>query len=53
MRGCKWAYNDPESLSGSIITLKELKKMGSNANFFGHLLQSGKSSNYMLCLKNL
>ncbi|XP_072030086.1 uncharacterized protein [Amphiura filiformis] len=41
LRGCKWAYNDPESLSGSIITLKELKKMGANANFFGHLLQSG------------
>ncbi|XP_078599479.1 uncharacterized protein LOC144874791 [Branchiostoma floridae x Branchiostoma japonicum] len=41
LRGARWAYNEPTSLSGCLSTLSTLKKMGENANFFGHSVQSG------------
>ncbi|XP_039753505.1 uncharacterized protein LOC120628905 [Pararge aegeria] len=41
LRGCTFAYNDEESLSGSKIVLKTLKEKGENASFFGSLLKSG------------
>ncbi|XP_054716423.1 uncharacterized protein LOC129225916 [Uloborus diversus] len=41
LRGCKWAYNCEESLSGHVITLKNLKALGENATFFGNILYSG------------
>ncbi|CAH1800687.1 unnamed protein product [Owenia fusiformis] len=41
LKGCKWGYNDPESLSGNISVLAHLKKCGTNASFFGHIIQSG------------
>ncbi|CAK1551160.1 unnamed protein product [Leptosia nina] len=41
LRGCTFAYNNEESLSGSKIVLKTLKEKGENASFFGSLLKSG------------
>ncbi|GFQ98316.1 uncharacterized protein TNCT_469761 [Trichonephila clavata] len=41
LRGCKWAYNCPESLSGHVITLNSLKEIGENSSFFGNILYSG------------
>ncbi|XP_070572444.1 uncharacterized protein [Ptychodera flava] len=41
LRGCKWVYNDPHSLSGCYAMLRTLKQMGENTSFFGHVLQSG------------
>ncbi|KAG8182077.1 hypothetical protein JTE90_008612 [Oedothorax gibbosus] len=40
-RGCKWAFNGPESVSGHVVTLSVLKDMGVNASFFGNVLYSG------------
>ncbi|XP_077863196.1 uncharacterized protein LOC144346058, partial [Saccoglossus kowalevskii] len=40
LRGCKWAYNDDQSLSGYYATLRKLKQMGENASFFGHTIHS-------------
>lgn len=41
LRGCKWAYNCGESLSGHVMTLQNLKELGENASFFGNILYSG------------
>ncbi|XP_014672227.1 PREDICTED: uncharacterized protein LOC106812770 [Priapulus caudatus] len=41
LRGHTWAYNDSESLSGNIQVLKQLKSMGENASFFGHIVETG------------
>ncbi|XP_071790001.1 uncharacterized protein [Asterias amurensis] len=41
LRGSRWAYNDDYSLSGCLITLRELRKIGENANFFGNIVRSG------------
>ncbi|GBN81798.1 hypothetical protein AVEN_174208-1 [Araneus ventricosus] len=41
LRGSKWAYNCPESLSGHVITLSKMKETGENASFFGNVLYSG------------
>uniref|UniRef100_A0A1W7R9W8 Putative phosphite transport system-binding protein PtxB n=1 Tax=Hadrurus spadix TaxID=141984 RepID=A0A1W7R9W8_9SCOR len=48
LRGCKWAYNSSESLSGHIMTLQKLKELGENASFFGNILHSGS---HLECLK--
>ncbi|XP_046546591.1 uncharacterized protein LOC124256660 [Haliotis rubra] len=41
LKGSRWAYNDSISLSGNIIVLAELKRLGVNASFFGNVIQSG------------
>ncbi len=41
LRGCSWAYNEPESQSGYGITDYSLRQMGENWNFFGRLIQAG------------
>uniref|UniRef100_A0A1B6EHE6 Solute-binding protein family 3/N-terminal domain-containing protein n=1 Tax=Cuerna arida TaxID=1464854 RepID=A0A1B6EHE6_9HEMI len=41
LRGCRWAYSDDESLSGSTIVLKTLRELGENATFFGNAIKSG------------
>ena len=41
LRGHSFAYNGPDSLSGSLMVLAELKKLGYNASFFGNLMHSG------------
>ncbi|XP_046380525.2 uncharacterized protein LOC124151886 [Haliotis rufescens] len=41
LKGSRWAYNDTVSLSGNIIVLAELKRLGVNASFFGNVIQSG------------
>lgn len=45
LKGHRWAYNDDMSLSGNISTLVELRRMGTNANFFGTVIQSGSHLN--------
>lgn len=45
LKGCRWAYNEDISLSGNVMVLAELKKLGFNASFFGHILQSGSHMN--------
>lgn len=41
LRGCFWAYNSEDSLSGSTVVLKKLRDLGENATFFGNALKSG------------
>ncbi|XP_046966027.1 uncharacterized protein LOC124534306 [Vanessa cardui] len=41
LRGCTFACNDEQSLSGSKIVLKTLREKGENASFFGSILKSG------------
>ncbi|KAL3858264.1 hypothetical protein ACJMK2_012860 [Sinanodonta woodiana] len=45
LRGHKWAYNKDSSLSGNLIVLEHLKKMGFNSSFFGNILLSGSHLN--------
>lgn len=45
LKGQTFAFNDPVSLSGSLIVLGNLKKMGYNSNFFGNMLHSGSHLN--------
>lgn len=45
LKGHKWAYNDEMSLSGNMAVLVELRRLGLNASFFGHILQSGSHHN--------
>jgi ABC-type phosphate/phosphonate transport system substrate-binding protein len=40
LRGCKWAYNPPQSMSGHVITLNQLKELGENTSFFGNIMPS-------------
>ena len=41
LKGHRWAVNDQQSLSGSIVTLVQLKRLGFDINFFGDILYSG------------
>ena len=41
LRGCSWAYNEPESQSGYGITRYHLAKMGETNGYFGAVIQSG------------
>jgi phosphonate transport system substrate-binding protein len=41
LRGCTWAYNEPESQSGYGITRYELVKRGLTDGFFGKVMQAG------------
>ncbi|XP_048761568.2 uncharacterized protein LOC125670435 [Ostrea edulis] len=41
LKGQSFAFNDHISLSGCLIVLGNLKKMGYNSNFFGNVLHSG------------
>ena len=41
LRGCSWAYNEPESQSGYGITRYWLAKMGETDGFFGRVVESG------------
>jgi len=45
LRGCRWAYTHPKSLSGNTIALKSLKQLGENASFFGNILPTGSHIN--------
>lgn len=51
LKGHRWAINDEQSLSGNIITLVQLKRLGYDTHFFGDVLYSGshhKSVNMVL-----
>lgn len=45
LRGCRWAVNNTESLSGNIVPLITLKQLGENASFFGFIFHSGSHVN--------
>ena len=41
LRGCRWAYNQPESHSGWNVVCYSLLKRGKSPDYFGQLKQSG------------
>jgi phosphonate transport system substrate-binding protein len=41
LRGCSWAYNEPDSHSGYLITLYSLLRMGETGSFFGRTQMTG------------
>ncbi len=41
LRGCTWAYNDPDSHSGYNITRYRLIQMGQTRGFFGRVVAAG------------
>ena len=42
LKGCSWAYNDEESLSGNLVVLNFLKtKLKTNATYFGSIIKTG------------
>lgn len=41
LRGCSWAYNEPDSLSGYVITLHKLVSLGETNRFFGRVVAAG------------
>jgi len=41
LRGCTWAYNEPDSHSGYLVTLYRLLEMGESAAFFSRWEQTG------------
>ncbi len=41
LRGCSWAYNDPDSQSGYGITCYWLAQLGERPGFFGRVIQAG------------
>jgi phosphonate transport system substrate-binding protein len=41
LRGASWAYNEPASFSGHLITCYELVRRGEGCGYFGSIIQSG------------
>lgn len=41
LRGCSWAYNEPESQSGYGITRYRLVQMGETQGFFAQVIETG------------
>ena len=41
LRGCVWAYNDPDSHSGYNVTRHRLVSMGETHGFFGRVVEAG------------
>lgn len=41
LRGCVWAYNEPESHSGYNVTRYRLVQMGETRGFFGRVMEAG------------
>ncbi|CAG2109298.1 unnamed protein product [Medioppia subpectinata] len=41
LRGCRWVYNQNQSLTGHYITVKELRQLGEDSTFFGERHESG------------
>jgi phosphonate transport system substrate-binding protein len=42
LRGASWAYNEPASFSGHLITCYELVRRGEGCGYFGSIVQSGR-----------
>src|SRR5438309_3173591 len=42
LRGCRWAYNDPDSLSGCLLVRYHLLQIGVTEAFFGSVTFSGR-----------
>ncbi|GFR74985.1 ABC transporter glutamine-binding protein GlnH [Elysia marginata] len=46
LKGCGWAYNDKNSLSGNVVVLNHLKReLKTNATHFGTIVESGSHLN--------
>jgi phosphonate transport system substrate-binding protein len=41
LRGCAWAYNEPDSHSGYLVTLFNLLRLGESRTFFGRTEMTG------------
>lgn len=41
LRGCRWAYNEPDSQSGYGIVRQKLLQMGETRGFFGEVVEAG------------
>jgi phosphonate transport system substrate-binding protein len=41
LRGASWAYNEPGSQSGYLLTLYHLASLGETSGFFGRVIESG------------
>ncbi|HKT37461.1 MAG TPA: PhnD/SsuA/transferrin family substrate-binding protein [Ktedonobacterales bacterium] len=41
LRGCRWAYNDPNSHSGYNVTRYTLVRLGETRGFFGRVVEAG------------
>jgi len=41
LRGCAWAYNDPDSHSGYNVTRYTLVRLGETQGFFGRVVEAG------------
>jgi phosphonate transport system substrate-binding protein len=41
LRGCRWAYNEPDSHSGHLLTLYQLVSRGHVGEFFGEVVRAG------------
>lgn len=45
LRGASWAYNEPGSHSGYILTCYHLATMGGTSSYFGHIVEAGSHQN--------
>lgn len=52
LRGCSWAYNEPQSQSGYGITRYWLAKMGETNGYFGKVVETGFHQNAIRKVRN-
>ncbi len=52
LRGCSWAYNEPESQSGYGITRFHLLTIGEICGFFGQVIEAGSHRNAIAMVIN-
>lgn len=45
LRGCTWAYNDPDSHSGYNVTRYRLVQLGETRGYFGRVIEAGSHQN--------
>jgi len=52
LRGSNWCFNDMNSLSGRLIVLQQLKKIGESTSYFKTCINSGGHLNSIELIKN-
>jgi phosphate/phosphite/phosphonate ABC transporter binding protein len=53
LKGCSWAYNNEDSVSGNLVVLKYLKStLRTNAAYFGNIVPSGNHLNSIQMVKD-
>jgi phosphonate transport system substrate-binding protein len=50
LRGCTWAYNDPDSHSGYNVTRYRLAQLGETRGYFGRVIEAGSHQNSLRLL---